>query len=175
MQYSPSPCAALIQTAAGSSSIGISRTGVNAAASPSPAAVPIIPTTTASWNRKTHEMLRKHTCRVRKTVGCARFEGEAVYTALASVYRCLCPLLNYFYPSKKLLSKKRLPNGRVQKIYGKELKTPFQRLREDTEIAKVYKERAIQTKAALKSCYRIILQKPVRSLSILLSKNMVIF
>jgi hypothetical protein len=48
-----SPCAALIQTAAGSSLTGISRTGVNAAASPSPGAVPIIPTTTASSNRKT--------------------------------------------------------------------------------------------------------------------------
>jgi hypothetical protein len=94
-------------------------------------------------------LLRKQQPRVRKTVGYARFQGEEVCAALASVYRCLCPLLNYFYPSKKLIAKKRLPNGRVQKIYERELKTPFQRLREDPEIARVYQERAIQTKAGL--------------------------
>jgi hypothetical protein len=86
---------------------------------------------------------------VRKTAGCARFEGEEVCAALASVYRVLCPLLTYFYPSKKLTAKERLPNGRIKKIYEKELKTPFQRLCEDPEIAKVYQKRAIQTKAAL--------------------------
>jgi hypothetical protein len=86
---------------------------------------------------------------VRKTVGYARFQGEEVCAAPAKVYRCLCPLLNFFYPSKKLRSKERLPNGRVKKIYGKELKTPFQRLCDDPEIAKVCKERAIQTKAGL--------------------------
>jgi hypothetical protein len=109
---------------------------------------------------------------VRKTAGYARFEGEEVYAAPAKVYRFLCPLLNYFYPSKKLIAKKRLPNGRVKKIYEKELKTPFQRLREDPEIAKVYQERAVQTKAALDIVVlQDSLKKACQELDYLVTKN----
>jgi hypothetical protein len=49
----------------------------------------------------------------------ARFEGEGACAALAKVYRRLCPLLNYFYPWKKLLSKEWLPNGGVKKSTGR--------------------------------------------------------
>jgi transposase InsO family protein len=109
---------------------------------------------------------------VRKTVGYARFEGEEVYAALAKVYRFLCPLLNYFYPSKKLLSKKRLPNGRVKKIYEKQLKTPFQRLWEDPEIDQAHKERAIQTKATLDIVVlQDNLEKACKELDYLVIKN----
>jgi hypothetical protein len=86
---------------------------------------------------------------VRKTVGYARFEGEELYAALKEVYRFLCPLLNYFYPTKKLLDKKRLANGRIKKIYEKELKTPYMRLLEDPEITQAYKDRAMQNKSGL--------------------------
>jgi transposase InsO family protein len=109
---------------------------------------------------------------VRKTVGYARFEGEEIYAALVSVYRCLCPLLNYFYPSKKLIAKERLPNGRIQKVYEKQLKTPFQRLWEDPQIAKVYKERAIQTKATLDIvALQDNLERACKEIEFLVNKN----
>jgi hypothetical protein len=86
---------------------------------------------------------------VRKTVGYARFEGEALYSSLCNVYRFLCPLLNYFYPSKKLIAKERLPSGRMKKVYEKELKTPYERILAHPEIEEQYKKRVRQEKAGL--------------------------
>ena len=63
----------------------------------------------------------------RKTVGYAHFEGQNACDALAEVYRYLTPLLNYRYPTLRLIAKEKLPSGRYKKIYEKEAKTPCRR------------------------------------------------
>jgi len=85
---------------------------------------------------------------VRKTVGYARFEGEAAYNALAEVYRYLNPLLNYWYPTLRLIAKEKLPSGRYRKIYEKVPKTPYQRLLESAHISDECKEE-LRRRAAL--------------------------
>jgi len=85
---------------------------------------------------------------VRKTVGYARFEGEAAYNALAQVYRYLNPLLNYWYPTLRLIAKDKLPSGRYRKIYEKVPKTPYQRLLESAHISDECKEE-LRRRAAL--------------------------
>jgi len=77
---------------------------------------------------------------VRKTVGYARFEGEKAQKALAEVYRYLTPLLNYWYPTLRLIAKEKLPSGRYKKIYEKAAKTPYQRLLESPHISNECKD-----------------------------------
>jgi len=72
---------------------------------------------------------------VRKTVGYARFEGQQACDALAGVYRYLTLLLNYWYPTLRLIAKEKLPSGRYKKIYEKEAKTPYQRLLESPYVS----------------------------------------
>jgi len=86
---------------------------------------------------------------VRKTVGYARFEGDQALAALSEVYGYLNPLLNYFYPTKKLSAKKVLPNGKVKKVYEKKLKTPYQRLLEHPDITEDLKNKSSKIKAKL--------------------------
>jgi len=86
---------------------------------------------------------------VRKTVGYFRFEGEEALAALQKVYSYLNPLINYFYPTKKLVEKKTLSNGKVKKIYEKQLKTPFQRVLEHPAISDEYKANAKAVKETL--------------------------
>jgi len=85
---------------------------------------------------------------VRKTVGYARFEGENALNALAEVYRFLNPLLNYWYPTMRLVAKEKLPSGRYKKIYEKEAKTPYQRLLESPDVSDECKEE-LRRRAAL--------------------------
>ena len=61
---------------------------------------------------------------VRKTVGYFRYEGDEAVAALQKVYSYLNPLINYFYPTKKIIDKIILPNGKAKKIFEKQLKTP---------------------------------------------------
>lgn len=86
---------------------------------------------------------------IRKTVGYARFEGDEAFTALEKVYSYLNPLINYFYPTKKLIAKDRLPNGKIKKVYDKQLKTPYQRLLEHSDISDTLKKRASKIKESL--------------------------
>ena len=72
---------------------------------------------------------------VRKTVGYARFEGQNALDALADVYLFLNPLLNYWYPTLRLIAKEKLPSGRYKKIYEKDPKTPYQRLLESPDVS----------------------------------------
>ncbi|MFP3089226.1 transposase family protein [Treponema sp. TIM-1] len=72
---------------------------------------------------------------VRKTVGYFRFDTPAEYAALAEVYRFLCPLYNYWYPSFKLVSKEKQADGRYKKIYEKDPRTPYERLLESPDIS----------------------------------------
>jgi hypothetical protein len=76
---------------------------------------------------------------VRKTVGYGRFEGQNAFYALSDVYRYLNPLLNYFYPTLRLIAKDKLPSGRYKKIYEKDPKTPCQRLLESSDLSDQYK------------------------------------
>ena len=86
---------------------------------------------------------------VRKTVGYARFEGQNACDALAEVYRFLNPLLNYWYPTLRLIAKEKLPSGRYKKIYEKEPKTPCQRLLESPDVSDDCKAELYRRKAAL--------------------------
>jgi len=90
---------------------------------------------------------------VRKTVGYARFEGDEVLSALKKVYSYLNPLINYFYPTKKLIAKNKLPNGKIKKVYEKELKTPYQRLLEHPDVSDILKIRAKKNKDNLDIVY----------------------
>ena len=90
---------------------------------------------------------------VRKTVGYARFEGDEVFAALQKVYSFLNPLINYFYPTKKLIAKEKQTNGKMKKIYEKELKTPYQRLLEYPDVSDIYKQKATKIKENLDIVY----------------------
>jgi len=69
---------------------------------------------------------QKNDIAVRRNVGYYRFDTDAEYEALQEVYTHLCPLLNYFYASVKLVEKIR--NGpHVKKVYEAP-KPPYQRM-----------------------------------------------
>jgi hypothetical protein len=63
---------------------------------------------------------------VRDYVGYRRFDTPAEHLALAAVYRSLCPLLNYFLPTVKLIDKTRV-GSKVRKVYDTPM-SPYQRL-----------------------------------------------
>ena len=86
---------------------------------------------------------------VRKTIGYARFEGQDALNALNDVYRYLNPLLNYWYPTLRLIAKEKLPSGRYKKIYEKEAKTPYQRLIESPDVSEECKEELRRRKELL--------------------------
>ena len=85
---------------------------------------------------------------VRKTVGYSRFEGEKAQKALAEVYKYLNPLLNYWYPTIRLIAKEKLPSGRYKKIYEKDPKPPYKRLLESPDISQECKDE-LRRRAAL--------------------------
>ena len=68
---------------------------------------------------------------VREYVGYDRLEGLEEQAFLAAVYQPLEPLLNYFMPTQKLKSKKRVGSKEI-KVYD-EPKSPFQRLIESSQ------------------------------------------
>jgi signal transduction histidine kinase len=61
----------------------------------------------------------------------------------------LNPLLNYFYPTLRLVAKEKLPSGRYKKIYEKDPKTPFQRLDESADLSDECKKELRRRKAGL--------------------------
>jgi hypothetical protein len=69
---------------------------------------------------------KNFTC-VRNFVGYCRFSAAAERDALAKVYRSLCPLLSFFMPNIKLISKKRA-GAKIKKLYDKNVISPYQRL-----------------------------------------------
>jgi hypothetical protein len=86
---------------------------------------------------------------VRKTVGCFRYEGDEALAALEKAYSYLNPLINYFYPTKKTVGKKTLPNGKVKRIFEKRLKTPYERALEHPAVSYENKKRVMKNKEAL--------------------------
>ena len=81
---------------------------------------------------------QKNDLAIRRTVGYYRFDTPAEYEALKEVYKHLCPLLNFYYPSVKIIEKIRI-GARVKKKYD-EPKPPYQRLLECPEVEKSIKE-----------------------------------
>ncbi len=65
---------------------------------------------------------------VRRYIGYYRFDTEEEYEALKTVYAVLCPLINNFYPSQKIISKTRV-GAKVVKTYDAP-KTPCERIME---------------------------------------------
>ena len=86
---------------------------------------------------------------IRKTVEYFRYEGDDAVTALQKVYSYLNPLINYFYPTKKTIDKKTLPNGKVKKIFEKQLKTPYERVLEHPDVSDKDKLRVKKIKKTL--------------------------
>jgi hypothetical protein len=70
---------------------------------------------------------QKNNSCVRNFVGYGRFSTDNERDALAAVYRPLCPLLNFFIPTQKLLSKTRVGSN-IKKVYDKNALSPYQRL-----------------------------------------------
>jgi hypothetical protein len=109
---------------------------------------------------------------VRKTVGYGRFEGDDTLNALSKVYSFLNPLINYFYPTKKLIRKERLPNGKVKKIYEKKLKTPYERILEHPDISDTLKDLVMENKKSLDLVYlQESLERACDELDRIVSKN----
>lgn len=82
---------------------------------------------------------QKNDMAVRRTVGYYRFDTQQEFEALQEIYRHLTPLLNYYYPSARLIEKTRI-GAQVKKIYDKP-KPPYQRLLESPYIEQQVKEK----------------------------------
>jgi transposase InsO family protein len=89
---------------------------------------------------------QKNNAFVRNYVGYSRFDTDRELAALGKVYTSLCPLVNFFIPNKKLLSKTTV-GSKTAKVYDKP-KTPYLRLLESS-ISQEEKD----TLAALRSLY----------------------
>jgi hypothetical protein len=77
---------------------------------------------------------------VRKSVGYNRYDTDAETAALSDVYKYLCPLVNFWYPSIKITGKEKPENGKLKKEYDAP-KTPCQRLLESPDLSDTVKDR----------------------------------
>jgi hypothetical protein len=75
---------------------------------------------------------------VRQAVGYARYETEEEVALMGQLYENLRLLINFFYPSMKLLEKKRV-KGRIRKRYDQP-RTPARRLLECATVAQSIKD-----------------------------------
>lgn len=75
---------------------------------------------------------QKNDLAVRRVVGYYRFDTQQEYEALQEVYKHLCPLLNFYYPSMRIIGKIRI-GPKVKKSYDAP-KPPYQRLLESPDI-----------------------------------------
>jgi len=109
---------------------------------------------------------------VRQAVGYARYETQEEVALLGQLYEKLRLLINFFYPSMKLLEKKRV-NGRIRKRYEK-AKTPAARLLESDAVAASTKRRLRQQMRVLDPLQlrRQISQIQGRLLKLVRSKNL---
>jgi hypothetical protein len=100
---------------------------------------------------------QKNNSAVRNFIGYERLTDVAQRDAMALVYRSLCPLLNYFIPTQKLLSKTRV-GAKIKKVYDKIIQSPYKRLMASPDLTD-------EVKAELKRCFEqynpVKLQKEV--------------
>lgn len=80
---------------------------------------------------------------VRKWIGYVRLDCSEAVSALNDVYAVLCPYLNHFIPSRRLIEKIEV-NGKWKKKYEKVPKTPYQRVLEHPAIDEAVKEKLRQ-------------------------------
>jgi transposase InsO family protein len=96
---------------------------------------------TRSRNHKKNDncfVEQKNGAVVREYVGYDRLEGIEEQALLAAIYEPLAPLLNFFMPTQKLISKIRVGSKEVKKY--DEPKSPFQRLMESSEVSPEIKD-----------------------------------
>ncbi|QSH91737.1 transposase [Treponema medium] len=74
---------------------------------------------------------------VRRIVGYYRFEGEAARAVMADLYEQYNKLVNFFFPSMKIISKQRI-DAKVVKKYDT-AKTPYRRLMESSDVSEAVK------------------------------------
>ena len=111
---------------------------------------------------------QKNNSCVRNFVGYGRFTSIAERDALASVYISLCPLLNYFMPSFKLIAKIKV-GSKSKKIYDKKVLSPYQRLLACADVTDAVK---VQMSRQFKSFNPVVLQREVhRAVDTLIALN----
>ena len=84
---------------------------------------------------------------VRNIVGYLRFEGEEARKAMAELYSVYGLIVNYFYPSMKIISKERI-DAKVIKKYDR-ARTPYARLMECGDLDDASKEELRRRKDSL--------------------------
>ena len=85
---------------------------------------------------------------IRKWIGYMRFDCKEAVDALNDVYAVLCPYLNHFVASRRVIEKFEV-NGKWKKKYEKIAKTPYQRVLESEYISDEVKEKLRQEHAKL--------------------------
>jgi transposase InsO family protein len=85
---------------------------------------------------------------VRKTVGYGRFQGNQALAALRAVYSVMNRLYTFFSPTLKCVDKKQA-GQKTRRIYEKEAKTPYQRVRENTQVREACKQLLREKKGTL--------------------------
>jgi len=85
---------------------------------------------------------KNYSC-VRTFVGYDRFWTTAELDALSALYRSLCPLINFFIPSVKLISKTRV-GSKIRKVYDKQVLSPYQRLLACPDVSDEVKARLVK-------------------------------
>ena len=90
-------------------------------------------------------MEQKNSQYVRQFVGYACYDTPEELAALSEVYQVLCPLLNFFYPSTKLIEKHR-EQAMLRKTYDTP-QTPFSRVLASPFVPLAAKERLPALKA----------------------------
>ena len=84
---------------------------------------------------------------VRRIVGYYRFEGEAARMVMADLYEQYNKLVNFFFPSMKIISKQRV-EAKVIKKYDA-AKTPYRRLMESSDVSEAVKADLLRRKNSL--------------------------
>lgn len=90
---------------------------------------------------------QKNDSLVRKLVGYYRYEGEEMTDKMNEIYRDWCLLVNYFYPSMKLVSKERR-DAKVKKRYDM-AKSPYRRTMESELVSEEDKAALAKRKEGL--------------------------
>ena len=84
---------------------------------------------------------------VRRIVGYYRFEGEEARSVMAELYENYNKLVNFFFPSMKIIAKERV-DAKLIKKYDT-AKTPYRRLMESPQLSDVEKEELYRRKNSL--------------------------
>ena len=84
---------------------------------------------------------------VRRIVGYYRFEGEEARSVMAELYENYNKLVNFFFPSMKIIAKERVDAKLIKKYDA--AKTPYRRLMESPQLSDVEKEELYRRKNSL--------------------------